>query len=74
MKKVLVQENPDIVVLMETKISSFFCRRTASIWKSMRVEWEVLEMVRGNFSISISFLEREGEKSWVSRVYGPPKA
>lgn len=73
MKKVLVQENPDIVVLMETKISSFFCR-TASIWKSMRVEWEVLEMVRGNFSISISFLEREGEKSWVSRVYGPPEA
>lgn len=30
------------------------------------------EIVRGNFSLSISFLDSEGEEFWISGVYSPP--
>lgn len=76
-----MQESLDIVILMETKRSSFCGRRIASIWRSIRVEWEVLdsiwssggvlviwntrsylarEVVRGRFSLSISFPRTKG--------------
>lgn len=29
--------------------------------------------VRGRFSMSISFLDSEGEEFWVTGVYGPPR-
>lgn len=44
MKEVLYQEDSDILILMETKISDFCSRRVAGIWKHRRVEWEVLEV------------------------------
>lgn len=40
-----MQEDLDIVVLMETKRSSFCQRRIGSIWRSRRVEWESLDSI-----------------------------
>lgn len=93
-KEVLRQENPDVVISMETKRSEFCSWRIASIWKRRRVEWEVLEakglssgilalwnlrlcvaieVVHGRHSITIAFLDGDGEELWIIGVYGPPR-
>lgn len=41
-KEVLCQEDPNIVILMETERKEFCNKRVANIWKRRRVEWEVL--------------------------------
>uniref|UniRef100_A0A0A0KTS7 CFA20 domain-containing protein n=1 Tax=Cucumis sativus TaxID=3659 RepID=A0A0A0KTS7_CUCSA len=76
-KEVLSQECSDIVKLMESKRSKFCSKRIASIWKRMRVKWEnsrscvATEVVRGRHSITIAFLDNDGEEFWVTKVYGP---
>lgn len=41
------------------------------MWDSLRVS--VVEVVKGQFSISILFHSENGEPRWISGIYGPSR-
>ena len=45
--------------------------RILVIWNTR--SWSATKVVRGIFSISISFSDSEGKDFWVLGVYGPPR-